>query len=138
MEIRMEYTAGRGRPAQVWVDGILLTVCDGLSGPDGKCLPGELAHVRFSYMSTDGGSWDRSIVTDRDIKKRLEPIRSWSYTGYGQVISVMPVVIDFGLLTMEDPNWSTDESLVGRSVRVAIDRLELGPAVEPDWPEGAR
>ena len=40
----------------------------------------------------------------------------------------MPVVIHFGLLRMEDPNWSTDEHLVGKFVRVPIDRLEIIPA----------
>ena len=50
----------------------------------------------------------------------------------------MPVVIDFGLLKMEDANWTGDERLIGRYVRVAIDRLEVSPAFAPDWPDEAK
>jgi hypothetical protein len=50
----------------------------------------------------------------------------------------MPVVIDFGLLQMADANWTTDERLVGRFVRVAIDRLEISPALEQDWPSSGK
>ena len=138
MEVSMEYTAGRGQQAEVWVDGNLLTVCDSISAPDGKCPPGELGKVRFTYMSAAGMSWDQAVQGNRARKKRLEPVRGWSYAGYGQVVSVMPVVIDFGLMSMEDPNWTTDESLVGCYVKVAIDRLEIGPPSRPDWPDGAR
>ena len=53
----------------------------------------------------------------------------------GQVTAIMPVTIDFGLLQMEDANWTNDESLVGRHVMIAIDRLELVSADQPDWPE---
>ena len=47
----------------------------------------------------------------------------------------MPVRIDFGIFTLDDPTWSTDESLVGAYVAVSIDRLELIPEADADWPE---
>jgi hypothetical protein len=50
----------------------------------------------------------------------------------------MPVVVDFGLLRMEDANWTNDRNLVGKFVKVFMDRLEIGRAGEPDWPEGIR
>jgi hypothetical protein len=65
-------------------------------------------------------------------------VRKWAYVGLGRVVAIMPVLIDFGVLTMEDANWTNDESLVGRYVRVPIDRLEIVWASETDWPEDAR
>jgi len=131
----MEYTAGRGRKAEVWVDGNLMTVCDNLSEKGKKCPPGPLEDFRFSYMSVECPDWDDAAKANRSKRKRLEKVRGWSYTGYGQIVSVMPVVVDFGLLTMEAPHWASDERLVGSYVEVAIDRLEIGPPASGDWPD---
>ena len=135
MEVRMEYTEGRGRKAEVWVDGNLLLVCDGFSPADDPCPPGVMKGVKFTYMSAEGFTWDRATGENRARKRRLEPLDGWSYAGYGQIVSVAPVVIDFGLLQMEDANWTTDEGLVGSYVRIPIDRLEIIVADEPDFPE---
>ena len=130
----METTEGVGRPAEVWVDGNLLCVCDGVSGPARHCPPGMLDNVRFCYMTAEGFSWDQAIRGNVGRKKHLEHVRSWRYVGFGQVVQVMPVIVDFGLLKMEDANWSTNEELVGKFVKVSIDRLEIASAHAPDWP----
>jgi len=135
MEIRMEHTEGLGRLAEVWVDGTLLNVCDGLSRPGRPAGPGPLDDARFQYVSQQGFSLAQAVIADRSRKKYLDPVRQWTYVGYGQVVSIMPVVVDFGLLRMEDANWTTDESLVGQYVAVPIDRLEIAPSNEPDWPD---
>ena len=44
----------------------------------------------------------------------------------------MPVVIDFGLMRMEDAGWVTDESLIGKFVQIHIDRLEI-ERCPADW-----
>ena len=136
MEVRMEHTDGLGKLAEVWVDGRLLRVCDGVSRPGGRCAAGVLGGVRFQYVAIDGLAWDAAARGNPDKKKNLEPVRGWSYTGYGQVTQIMPVRIDFGLLEMDDANWTYDETLVGQFVRVPIDRLEIVRAEKPDWPEG--
>ena len=138
MEGRMEITEGLGREAEVWVDGNLLTVCDGISPSGTLCPPGVLEDVRFSYMTEAGFSWDAAARGNPSRKKLLEPVRRWAYAGFGRVLQVMPVVSDFGVLTMEDANWTTDESLVGRYVRIPLDRLELTRAHEAAWPEDLR
>ena len=137
MEIRMEHTDGLGGLAEVWVDGTLLSVCDSVSLADRPTGPGLMQDVRLQYVSQQGVSLALAARENRARKKYLDPVRRWTYVGYGQVVSIMPVVIDFGLLRMEDANWVTDESLVGRYVAVPIDRLEIAPANEPDWPEEA-
>ncbi|MDP7163483.1 MAG: hypothetical protein QF792_08330 [Phycisphaerae bacterium] len=125
LDVRMEHTEGVARQADVWVDGRLLTVCDSISSPACRCAPGPLEGVKFFYPSLEGFSWTRAVGGNRDGKYRLEHIRHWSYVGYGRVVGIMPVLINFGLLTMEDPNWSDQESLIGKYVKVPIDCLEI-------------
>ena len=138
VELRMEHTEGLGRAASVWLGGDLLTVCDAISTPGNPCPPGPLADVKFSYMAVDEGfSWDLAVRANASQKQRIEHVGRFSYTGYGQVVQVMPVVIDFGPVSMEDPNWTTDEALVGKYVRIDIDRLEVVPDIQPDWPQAA-
>ncbi len=135
----MEHTLGLGREAQVWVDSHLLTVCDSISAPDAPCRPGMLTDVAFSYASLAGFSWGRAIRGNPGRRMLLDHVRRWAYAGYGRVLSVAPaVIVDFGLLQMEDANWTTDESLVGKFVRIPVDRLEITPAHAPDWPRDAR
>jgi hypothetical protein len=136
MEVRLESTEGPARQAEVWVAGTLLVVMDEYSRPGQKVPPGPLRDAKFVYMTEEGFTWEQAVGGNRAKRTLIDPVRSWRYVGYGQVVQVMPVVIDFGLLTMEDANWTTDESLVGKFVRVAIDRLSIARAEPPDWPEG--
>jgi len=137
MEIRLENTEGLGRRAEVWANEHLFVVCDGISPRGRKCAPGLLSGVKFTYVTEEGFQWDVACTGNASRKKLLAPINDWSYVGYGQVVSIMPVVIDFGLLKMEDANWTNDNRLVGRFVQVKIDRLEISPAIVPDWPQEA-
>ncbi len=132
----MEHTDGLGRKAEVWFGGTLMTVCDGVSSAAARCAPGELGSVKFSYPAFCGFSWPEAVRNNRSEKVVIEPVSKWCYVGYGRVVQVMPVVVDFGMVQMEDPNWSDDESLVGRFVRIPIDRLDLVPDDAPDWPDG--
>ncbi|MFW6133677.1 MAG: hypothetical protein ACOC8F_07240 [Planctomycetota bacterium] len=137
MNVRMEHTEGLGRRAEVWVDGHLLVVCDNVSRPGAPATPGVLEGVKFSYVAAEGFSWSRAVEENPSRRKRLEPVRGWSYVGFGRVRDIMPVVIDFGLLRMTDATPAGDETLTGRYVRVEIDRLEIhwnntteGPATQ--------
>ena len=134
----MEQTAGLGLLAEVWVDDHPLMVCDGLSTREKRCRPGIVENVRFTYVTTEPAPWPQAIADNPSHKRFLAPLREWAYAGYGRVVSIMPTKIDFGLLQMEDPNWTHDESLVGQYVKVSIDRLEISPAVEQDWPKNMR
>jgi hypothetical protein len=138
MKVRMEHTRGLGREAEVWVKGSLLTVCDGISAPNRRTPPGPLENVRLRYTNDEAYSWADAIRRNPQKRITLEPVRSWAYRGFGRVEQVMPVVIHFGLLRLEDPNWETAEDLVGKYVCVPIDKLELVPAKPTDYPEDAR
>ena len=138
MDVRLESTDGLARRAEVWVDGTLLVVMDDYSLPGETLPPGPLDDVRFQYLTDEGVSWDAAAGGNRARRRLIEPVRDWRYVGYGRVVQIMPVVVDFGLLTMEDANWTNDERLVGRFVRIPIDRLSITRAAQPDWPEDAR
>jgi len=125
MDIRMEHTAGYGQRAEVWVGGVLLTVCDGVSDPERRCSPGELEGVRFRYLSESSLTIEEMSAGNTKRYVGIEPQRDWSYTGYGRIVSIMPTEIDFGLMTMEDAHWTTDDAMIGEYVAVPIDRLEV-------------
>jgi hypothetical protein len=138
MEVRMEHTEGFARKAEVLVDEESLIVCDGVSTPEVRCTPGVLESVRFSYPSLEGFEWPQAVKDNPSNRVRLEHVRGWSYAGFGRVISIMPVTIDFGFLQLEDPNWSDDKSLEGKYVKVMIDRLDMGIDDGKQWPEELR
>jgi len=131
----MEHTEGFASKAEVLVNGESLIVCDGVSAPRRRCAPGILEGVKFGYPSLEGFDWNQAVRGNPGEKRRLDHVRGWSYVGFGRVVSIMPVRIDFGMLEMEDPNWSDDEKLIGKYVRVSIDRLELNAVSDDQWPE---
>ena len=135
MEVRMEHTEGLGRTAQVWVDGTLLCVCDGLSTPDARHAPGLVENAKFSYMTGEGFSWVRAARQNPSHRMQIDPVARWSYVGFGRVLQVAPVIVDFDLLTLQDANWTTDQTLVGQYVRIPIDRLDITAAAASDWPD---
>ncbi len=134
----MEHTNGLGRKAEVWLGGRLLCVCDGVSKLEQRCDLGPVDGAKFSYMTAEGVSWAQATRGNPAHRLQMDPVSGWQYMGFGRVMSIAPVVVDFGLLIMEDANWTTDESLIGRYVRIPIDRLELNPAPAQDWPDNMK
>lgn len=134
-DVRMEHTEGFGRRAEVWVDGTLLVVCDGISRRGRRCAPGPVANPFFRYTRDEGLDWNDAVLHNRHKRIALDWLEGWSYHGCGRVVSVMPVIVDFGLLTMEDPEWSVDAGLAGLFVAVPISRLEIVPPPDDDYPE---
>jgi len=128
MNVRMEHTKGRGAEADVWVDGALLTVCDGLSESGKPCRPGVIEDARFRYVTESPPPVEELLAGNPKHEKGLDPVRSWTYVGYGQIVDIMPTVIDFGVVRMECPQWLTDSGVIGQYVRVPVDRLELEAA----------
>ena len=86
MDVRMEYTEGVGKIAEVWVQGNLLCVCDGVSTGEQRCPPGEMPPVKFSYVSEAGLSWDQAMRGNLSERCVLDPVRRWSYAGFGRIV----------------------------------------------------
>ena len=138
MEVRMEHTEGFARKAEILLDDESLIVCDNISTPEQRRQPGVIENVKFSYPSLEGFEWRQAIGDNPSNKVRLERVSGWSYVGFGRVLSIMPVTIDFGMIQLEDPNWSDDERLAGKYVKVPIDRLDLSIDDGKQWPEELR
>lgn len=138
MEVRLESTDGPGRQAEVWVGGTLLVVMDEYSRRGDVPEPGSLPDAGFVYMSEEPFTWDQAAAANRAERRLIDPVGGWRYAGYGRVVQIMPVAIDFGLLQMEDANWTNDEGLVGKFVCVPIDRLSLTRSEDDRWPEELR
>jgi hypothetical protein len=128
VDVRMEQTDGLGTLAEVLVGGTPLWVCDGISPTGRRTPPGLLEDVKFAYVTDEGFEWADARRGNPMRKRDLIHQRQWSYVGFGRVVEIMPVVVDFGMVRMEDANWTNDESLIGAYVRVDIDRLEIVPA----------
>ncbi len=127
MDVRMESMGGHGQAADVWVGGELMRVYDSFTPPGERAVPGLLENVRFRYIADEPVDWDTARDENLGFRKRLDSVQGWAYVGYGQIVDIMPVRIDFGLLQMDDANWSTDRNLIGQYVRVTLDRLEIAP-----------
>ena len=124
MEAILHQTKGLGRLAVVETDGRKLIVEDNLSAVGDPAVCGYLPDVRFTYVC-DGPNWEEMLRGNPGRLVKLEPLGGARYLGYGRIVSIKPVVIDFGLLRMVDGHWVYDESLVGTYVLVAIDRLQV-------------
>jgi hypothetical protein len=138
MEVRLESTEGLGGAAEVLINGEPYYVCDGISPREGRLAPGVLEGVKFTYMTEAGFSWEQALRGNPAEERILNHVKGWGYQGLGRVIQIMPVLVDYGVLEMEDSNWTNDESLIGRYVTIPIDRLEIVSASQSDWPEHLR
>lgn len=124
MEAILHQTKGLGGLAVVETNGRKLTVEDNLSAAGSPAVCGYLPDVQFTYVC-DGPNWEEMLRGNPAGLVKLEPIGGVRYLGYGRIVSIKPVVIDFGLLQMVDGHWVYDESLVGRYVLVHVDRLQV-------------
>ena len=131
----MEHTEGFARKAEILLDNESLIVCDSVSTPELRCIPGVIENAKFSYPSLEGFEWPQAVRDNPSSRVSLDQVSGWSYTGFGRVMSIMPVVIDFGVLELESPNWCDDERLTGRYVKVSIDRLDLSIDDGMQWPD---
>jgi hypothetical protein len=55
----------------------------------------------------------------------LKPDSTWSYSVYGQIISVNPVKVDCGFTELDLGYFSRDERIVGEYIFFDIDRLDI-------------
>lgn len=55
----------------------------------------------------------------------IKPNSDWSYSAYGQIISVNPVVVDCGVAEFDLGNFSRDERLIGEYIFFDISRLDI-------------
>jgi len=121
-------TEGYGRAAEIDVGGLRLTVVDGISSAEAPAPAGLVENSKFDVVFVVPGSWRRAVDANPDGERKLEPQWGWRYLGFGRVVSLDPVRLDFGVLELELALPPDEDRQVGDSVCLAIDRIRLACA----------
>ena len=123
--VNLVRTEGWGLEAEVILEGQKLTVMDTFSPASQPAPPGQLENVQFVANEFTPQTWEEIFSGNPHRLKTLKQARGWRYEGYGEVIGVNPMRIDFGILTLQAGPHTHDERCVGEFVRLWIDRLDL-------------
>lgn len=117
--------------AVVEVHGQRLHVMDALDeGPGVAPQPGEVFDLVFGeLLDDDDETWEQMFAANPEGRQCLVPWGGWRYRAYGRVVGVQPVVVDCGVLQVEDVVHSQDPALIGASLAFAIARLDARVAV---------
>jgi len=89
--------------------------------PDGV----DWSSPEFSILRLREQAWDSMFRGNPERRKELIPTGQWSYYGYGEIVSVRPVVVDFGDFTFDIGDITSDQRCVGEFIHVIIDCLDL-------------
>lgn len=83
--------------------------------------------VEFGFIEGVDLQWDVMFSENKDKIKDLiiKPSSTWSYSAYGQVLSVNPVVVDCGVGELDLGYLSRDERLIGEYIFFDISRLDI-------------
>jgi hypothetical protein len=70
--------------------------------------------------------WETIFYENKTQKQTLESQNEFcSYLAYGKIISINPVIVDFGDIKMEIGDWTHDDKVVGEFIYFKIDRLDI-------------
>jgi hypothetical protein len=116
-------TEGYGLEVVFSFNGRTYQAMDDFSGFDPEKV--DFDAPEFSIVCPSDQSWESIFQGNPELKRELIQRRGWSYDGYGQVVSVRPVVVDFGDFTFEVGDFTTDQRCIGEFVHLILDRLDL-------------
>jgi hypothetical protein len=81
--------------------------------------------IKFSSLDYNL-KWEIIFSENKSQSKSLEKENGYcSYQAYGQILSINPVVVDFGYIKMEIGNWTNDNRVIGDYIYWKIDRLDV-------------
>lgn len=124
MRARFISTEGPYLEAHIEVDGVRLCVMDEFSISEKNIFtPGTEFGFEFTFLLDDEESWESIFSSNLDSTIGLRQISGWKYRAYGKIISINPVVIDCGLLKVEDVINTNDPKVIGELVAFTISRL---------------
>lgn len=93
----------------------------------GNTFPiGETIIVDLTYLAFPLG-WETIFHENmyKELKLEKNTDSEWHYNGYGKVLSINPVIIDFGDIKLEPDISSNDSQIIGEYVFCNIERLEI-------------
>ena len=125
---RLISTNGPWLEAVIEIEGRRLTVMDAFSfmGPDTCPKPGQEIEVEFSPLLLEDEPWDSVFAGNPSRRVGLDQLDGWRYRAFGRVISIEPVIVDCGLLTVGDVVRTHDPRVVGEYLAFTISRLGAG------------
>jgi hypothetical protein len=88
---------------------------------------GILYKVEFDFLEGIDISWEVMFSENKDKVKDLiiKPNSTWSYSAYGQIVSINLVIVDCGIAEFNLGYFSRDERLVGEYIFFDIARLDI-------------
>src|SRR5262245_43370263 len=115
-------TEGFALAADVEIDSHRLVVMDQFSPLGERAAAGQLLqNARLSADVFDLPSWEQMSSGNPERRKCLVHLTGWSYLGYGQVVRVNPMVVDFGMARLDVGPPIRDERWTGEFVKIKID-----------------
>jgi hypothetical protein len=124
MKIKFIETEGFALQAKVEVNGKIFAVMDEISFPDRAVKPNSIYEAEFTAMCIGNETWEEIFNGNPEKKKCLEQIEGWKYKAFGEITGVNPIIIDCGIITIEDDVINThDERCMGEFISFEISRL---------------
>jgi hypothetical protein len=122
---RLIATNGPWLEAVIEIDGRRLTVMDEFSvmGPDTCPQPGQEFEVELSSLLLEDEPWEAIFAGNPGRRVGLDQLDGWRYRAFGRVISIAPVIVDCGLLRVEDVVRTHDTRVIGEYLAFTISRL---------------
>ena len=122
-EFRLLGTEGYGLSARFRLNGKEYGAMDDFTAfpPDSV----DWSSPEFSILRLTEQSWESMFRGNPERRKGLIPTGHWSYDGYGEIISVRPVVVDFGDFKFDIGDFTSDQRCIGEFIHVIVDRLEI-------------
>ena len=117
-------TEGPWLEAVIEVDGHRFTIMDEFS-LDAETCPkaGEQIELEFSTLLLEDEPWKAIFAANPSRRVGLDHLGGWRYRAFGRVISIEPVVVDCGLLRIEDVVHTHDSRVIGEYVAFTVSRL---------------
>lgn len=123
MNITIIRTEGYGLLAEVECDGEHLGVMDDFSAMPPHNI--DFTRPEFSHLTLHDYDWETMFAGNPHKQKKMVRTGNWSYDAYGQLVSIGPVVADFGLMSLELGIVTHDPRCVGEWILAKIERLDL-------------
>jgi hypothetical protein len=125
MRVKLIQTDGPWLPAILEHGQHRLCVMDDFSSDERFApKPGDDFEVELSALTDERMSWEAMFAGNPNKTKGLESIRGWSYRAFGEIVSVNPVIVDCGIVSVPDVVHSHDSRVIGEFVVFTISRLD--------------
>lgn len=83
--------------------------------------------VEFDFLEGIDIQWEIMFSENKDKVKDLivKPNSTWSYSAYGEILSINPVIVDCGIAEFDLGHFSRDEQLMDEYMFFDIARLDI-------------